>query len=164
MALVGQRLFYCQNMQGGVVMVKLTIKQEAFCLEYAASGNATDAYKKAGYKAKNDKIAGVESHKLLKNPKIKLRLQELAEEIATPKIADIKEVQEFLTSVMRRETREEEIVVAADIAEIKEKKTPISSAIKAAETLAKIQGAFRTDINITGSLPVIISGEDEIED
>lgn len=52
-------------------MVKLTIKQEAFCLEYAASGNATDAYKKAGYSVKNDRIAGVEAHKLLKNPKVK---------------------------------------------------------------------------------------------
>lgn len=137
-------------------MVKLTIKQEAFCLEYAASGNATDAYKKAGYKAKNDRIAGVESYKLLKKPKIQLRLQELAEAIATPKIADIKEVQEFLTSVMRREIREEEIVVAADVAEVKEKKTPVSVAIRAAETLAKIQGAFRTEVNVTGTLPVTI--------
>lgn len=149
-------------------MVKLTIKQEAFCLEYAASGNATDAYKKAGYSVESDNAAAVNANRLLKNAKIKLRLQELAKEIATPKIANIKEIQEFLTSVMRQQQKEEEIVVVSngDCSEaiIKEKKTPISSAIKAAETLAKIQGAFRTDINITGSLPVIISGEDEIED
>ena len=155
-------------MQGGVVMVKLTIKQEAFCLEYAASGNATDAYKKAGYSVESDNAAAVNANRLLKNAKIKLRLQELAQEIATPKIANIKEIQEFLTSVMRQQQKEEEIVFVSngDCSEAitKEKKTPISSAIKAAETLAKIQGAFRTDINITGSLPVIISGEDEIED
>lgn len=149
-------------------MVKLTIKQEAFCLEYAASGNATEAYKKAGYSAKNDRVAGVEAHKLLKNPKIQLRLKELAEEIAAPKIANIKEIQEFLTSVMRQQQKEEEIVVVGggeySEAIIKEKKPAVSTAIKAAETLAKLQGAFRTDINITGALPVIISGEEEIAD
>ena len=63
---------------------------------------------------------------------------------------------------------EEEIVVVGDSefreAVTKEKTPPISTAIKAAETLAKLQGAFRTDINITGALPVIISGDDELED
>lgn len=149
-------------------MVKLTIKQEAFCLEYAASGNATEAYKKAGYSAKNDRVAGVEAYKLLKKPKIQLRLKELAEEIAAPKIANIKEIQEFLTSVMRQQQKEEEIVVVGggeySEAIIKEKKPAVSTAIKAAETLAKLQGAFRTDINITGALPVIISGEEDIAD
>ena len=145
-------------------MVDVTIKENTFCLEYAASGNATDAYKKAGYKAKNDNVAAACAAKLLRKPKIQLRLQELAKEIAAPKIANIQEIQEFLTAVMRQEKKEEEIVVAGDFAETKEKTPPISTAIKAAETLAKLQGAFRTDINITGALPVIISGDDELED
>lgn len=145
-------------------MVDVTIKENTFCLEYAASGNATDAYKKAGYKAKNDNVAAACAAKLLRKAKIQLRLQELAKEIAAPKIANIQEIQEFLTAVMRQEKKEEEIVVAGDFAETKEKTPPISTAIKAAETLAKLQGAFRTDINITGALPVIISGDDELED
>ena len=145
-------------------MVKLTIKQEAFCLEYAGSGNATEAYKKAGYSVESDNAAAVNANRLLKTAKIKLRLQEIAKEVATPKIANIQEIQEFLTAVMRQQKKEEEIVVAGDIAETKEKTPPISTAIKAAETLAKLQGAFRTDINITGALPVIISGDDELED
>lgn len=145
-------------------MVELPIMQETFCLEYAASGNATDAYKKAGYKAKNDNVAAAAAARLLRTVKVQLRLQELAKEIAAPKIANIQEIQEFLTAVMRQEKKEEEIVVAGDFAETKEKTPPISTAIKAAETLAKLQGAFRTDINITGALPVIISGDDELED
>lgn len=149
-------------------MVKLTIKQEAFCLEYAASGNATEAYKKAGFKVKSDGAARANAARLLTKANIKARLQELAKEVATPKIATIQEVQEFLTSVMRQQQKEEEIVVVGggDYSEaiIKEKKPAISTAIKAAETLAKLQGAFRTDINITGALPVIISGEEEIAD
>lgn len=140
-------------------MVELPIMQETFCLEYAASGNATDAYKKAGYKAKNDNVAAAAAARLLRTVKVQLRLQELAKEIAAPKIANIQEIQEFLTAVMRQEKKEEEIVVAGDFAETKEKTPPISTAIKAAETLAKLQGAFRTDINITGALPVIIQDD-----
>ena len=149
-------------------MVDVSIKENIFCLEYAASGNATDAYKKAGYKAKNDNVAAACAAKLLRKAKIQLRLQELTKEIAAPKIANIQEIQEFLTAVMRQEKKEEEIVVVGDSdfreAVTKEKTPPISTAIKAAETLAKLQGAFRTDINITGALPVIISGDDELED
>lgn len=149
-------------------MVELPIMQESFCLEYAASGNATEAYKKAGYKAKNDNVAAAAAARLLRSVKIQLRLQELAKEVAAPKIANIQEIQEFLTKVMRQEQPEEEIVVVGSSdwreAEIKEKKPSVATAIKAAETLAKIQGAFKTDVNITGALPVIISGEDEIAD
>lgn len=144
--------------------MQLTIKQEQFCLEYAASGNATEAYRKAGYAAKTDNVAGVEAKKLLRKPKIKKRLQELAEQVATPKIANIKEVQEFLTSVMRREQIEEEIVTSEGVPMVAKKKTPIAAAIRAAELLAKMQGAFTSDVNITGALPVIISGEDAIEE
>ncbi len=142
----------------------LTIRQEKFCLEYAASGNAAESYKKAGYKPRNDNVAAANAARMLQLPKIQQRLQELAKELATPKIANIQEIQEFLTKVMRREEEEEEIVNAGDYADKMERKTPISAAIKAAETLAKMQGAFRTDINITGALPVIISGEDDIAD
>lgn len=146
-------------------MTKLSILQEKFCLEYAASGNATDAYKKAGYKTNSEKASNANAARLLRLPKIQQRLQELAKELATPKIASIREIQEFLTQVMRREESEEEIVSAGEMgAEKMERKTPITAAIKAAETLAKMQGAFKTDINITGALPVIISGEDDIAD
>ncbi len=146
-------------------MAKLSILQEKFCLEYAASGNATDAYRKAGYKNNSDKATNANAARLLKLPKIQQRLQELAKEIATPKIASIQEIQEFLTNVMRREESEEEIVSVGEYgAEKMERKTPITAAIKAAETLAKMQGAFKTDVNITGTLPVIISGEDDIAD
>ena len=151
--------------------MKLTPKQNAFCLAYAVSGNATESYKQAGYTVKNDNVAAVEANRLLNNPKILERLREIpqlhkmkTEAEEKKKIADVQEIQEFLTAVMRQEKKEEEIVVAGDFAETKEKTPPISTAIKAAETLAKLQGAFRTDINITGALPVIISGDDELED
>ncbi|HEV9865599.1 TPA: terminase small subunit, partial [Streptococcus pneumoniae] len=52
-------------------MSGLRIKQKRFADEYIISGNATEAYKKAGYRVSSDRVAGVEGHKLLKNPKIK---------------------------------------------------------------------------------------------
>ena len=147
--------------------MKLTPKQNAFCLAYAASGNATESYKQAGYTVKNDNVAAVEANRLLNNPKILERLREIpqlhkmkTEAEEKKKIADVQEIQEFLTAVMRQEKKEEEIVESlVNGVEIKEKKPPISTAIKAAETLAKLQGAFRTDINITGALPVIIQDD-----
>ena len=142
--------------------------QDKFCLEYAASGNATEAYKKAGYKVQTDGAARANAARLLTKANIQERLKEIAKEVAAPKIASVQEIQEFLTAVMRQEKKEEEIVFVGDSefreAVTKEKTPPISTAIKAAETLAKLQGAFRTDINITGALPVIISGDDELED
>ena len=53
--------------------MKLTEKQKRFCEEYLVDLNATQAYFRAGYSAKNENIAGVEGLKLLKFPcKVKL--------------------------------------------------------------------------------------------
>jgi phage terminase small subunit len=49
----------------------LTPKQRRFVEEYLVDLNATQAYLRAGYKAKTNNVAGVEAHKLLKNPKVK---------------------------------------------------------------------------------------------
>ena len=49
---------------------QLTDKQQKFIDAYLGSGNATEAYKLAGYKVKNDNVAAPESSKLLRNPKI----------------------------------------------------------------------------------------------
>ena len=56
--------------------MKLTEKQKRFVEEYLIDLNATQAYMRAGYKAKNDNIAGVEAFKLLRNPKIEAAVQE----------------------------------------------------------------------------------------
>lgn len=60
--------------------VKLTKKQKLFCNEYLIDLNATRAYKAAGYSVKSDNAAGVEGHKLLRNPKIDLYLNQRMKE------------------------------------------------------------------------------------
>lgn len=48
----------------------LTAKQQRFVDEFLIDLNATRAYKAAGYSVKSDNAAGVEGHRLLRNPKI----------------------------------------------------------------------------------------------
>ena len=117
----------------------LTVRQEKFCLEYAKSGNARQAYKAAGYSCKKDSTADVNACNLLKNPKIKERLAELAEEVKTASIADIVEMQQILTAIIRQEAVEEIVV---DGLEKITKKPAIRDVISAIEKLGKMQGAF----------------------
>lgn len=122
----------------------LTPRREKFCLEYAACGNATEAYTRAGYKNKKESC-GVLASKLLKNPEVQARLIELAEELKQDKIAGIIECQEILTTIARDKTAD-----AAD-------------RIKAIHCLLKVQGAYVTKINFN-STPIVISGGDQLED
>lgn len=54
----------------------LTSKQEAFCLAFIESANATDAYRKAGYSGQG-KTAHEAASRILKNGKVAARLKEL---------------------------------------------------------------------------------------
>lgn len=83
----------------------LTIKQQKFIDEYIISGNATDAYKKAGYAWKSENTAGVNGHKLLKNHKIANALKERSESISNSKIMDQQEVMERYTAIARGEPK-----------------------------------------------------------
>lgn len=148
--------------------MSLNIKQEAFCLHYAKTGNATESYKKAGYAAKTENAIYANANRLLKNDKVQARLQELAEEIASDKIANVKEIQERLTSILRMETKEEVVVTEStgdfsSEARIIEKKPNLKDVIKAGETLAKMQGGFDTKMHLDVVIPVF-GGEEDLED
>lgn len=150
------------------VIALLNVKQEAFCLHYAKTGNATESYKQAGYNPKNDNSAGANARRLLQKDKIKARLAELAEELASEKIANIKEVQERLTSILRGEIQEEQVVVegcgdGVSEAKIIKRQPQLKDVIKAGETLAKMQGGFDNKVQVELTVPVF-GGEDDIED
>lgn len=143
-------------------------KWENFCLEYAKTGNSTDSYKKAGYKAKKDASHAASATKLLKNPNIQARLAELNEEMACEKIATASEIQQRLTSILRMETQEEVVVVEGVEKGVTEAKIILkhpsnADAIKAGHTLAKMQGAFENNVNLNMIVPRF-SGEDDLED
>jgi phage terminase small subunit len=63
-------------------MSNLTAKQENFCLAYLETGNASEAYRKAGYSPKmSDATVHEAACRLLKNSKVVARLQELRKPI-----------------------------------------------------------------------------------
>lgn len=135
----------------------LTVKQEKFCLEYAKSGNARQAYKSAGYNCKNDASTDASASKLLSNAKVKERLAELAEDAKTSAIADIQEMQEKLTEIIRQQLEEEVIVVDPGSGAFKMKKTAsVKDIIAAVNTLGKMQGAFVDKLDIKNAVSVVI--------
>jgi phage terminase small subunit len=155
-------------LRGKDVIALLNPKQEAFCLHYAKTGNATESYKQAGYSAKTDRAVYADANRLLKNDGVKNRLRELAQEMASDKIAGIREIQEFLTTVVRGETTEDVVITegcgdGVSEAKIVKIRTASKDRIKAAETLGKMQGAFDNKTNINVVIPVF-GGEDGLED
>lgn len=144
----------------------LSVKQEKFCIEYAKSGNARQAYKDAGYACRNDNATDAAASRLLSNVKVKERLAELAEEVKNASIADITEMQQKLTSIIRQEAEEEVIVVVSkgdfmQEARIMTKKPSLKDVIGAIDRLGKMQGAFSNDVNLNGNIGVVIV--DDIE-
>lgn len=86
--------------------MKLTIKQQKFIDAYIETGNATEAARQAGYNEKNaNRIAAENLSKLV----IKEEIEKRRAEIKSAKTADLIEVMEFLTSVMRGEVDEDTI-------------------------------------------------------
>ena len=139
----------------------LTIKQEKFCIEYAKTGNAQTAYFNAGYNCK-ESTANANGCRLLKNPEVKARLAEIAAEAKNNAIADIQEMQEKLTSILRQECTEEVIVVDPGEGATKmEKKPSLKEVINAITTLGRMQGAFVESVSLSGSVGVVIV--DDIE-
>lgn len=68
----------------------LTPKQEAFCLAYVETGNATQAYRQAGYSPKMaDKTANEAASRLLKNSKVVARISEIRKPAAQAAIVTL---------------------------------------------------------------------------
>lgn len=84
--------------------MKLTAKQRLFADEYIKSGNAMHSAIKAGY---SEKYAKAGSAKMLENVGIKSYIDTKMAEIESHKIADAKEVLQYLTRVLRGEEKEE---------------------------------------------------------
>lgn len=118
---------------------KLTVNQEKFCLKFAECGNGREAYKYAYPNVKSDAVADANASRLLSNAKVKARLQELAKKIEEESIADIKEMQQKLTQIIRGEQTEQILLKDGEFVD----KTPsIRDIISAIEKLGKMQGAF----------------------
>ena len=85
-------------------MDKLTPKQKAFADEYLKCGNATEAARKAGYNEKSARQIATEN---LSKPSISAYITERQKQIEDSRIADVSEVLQFFSSVMRGEVKDQ---------------------------------------------------------
>lgn len=147
-------------------MTKLTEKQKRFADYYIETGNGTEAAVKAGYSKKTARVIGQEN--LLK-PAIKNYIDEKLTEMSNNRIASANEVMELLTSAARGELEEEVVVVEREgdgcsMARIMKKQIGAKDRIKAAELLGKRYRLWTDKVEVQGMVPVMIVGEDELED
>ena len=145
--------------------VRMTERQERFCQEFVATGNATQSAISAGY---SERSARAVSCRLLTNANVQNRIKELSGEIKNDKIADAREMQSILTSIVRGESTEEVIVVegigdGCSEAVIKKKKPSQSDRIKAMQLLARMQGVLDNNMTLNVVVP-IYGGDQDLED
>ena len=140
----------------------MTPKQRKFCDEYLISGNATDAAIKAGYSPKTAKQTGSEN---LSKPDLKQYIEAELEKLHSAKIADAEEVLRYLTSVMRGEHTEQVLKLAGDgFQTITDIDVSAKERIKAAELIGKRYSLFTDKVGLEGAVPVVITGDDQLED
>ncbi|MDL0209902.1 terminase small subunit [Clostridioides difficile] len=129
-------------------MAKLTEKQKRFCDYYIETGNATEAAIRAGYSEKTAKVIGAEN---LTKPYLKSYIDERIGQLESNRIADAKEVMEYLTKIVRNEAKEEVVVVSEYGPEIIKKDVSIRDRNKAAELLGKRYRLFTDKVGVEGT-------------
>ena len=143
---------------------ELKPRQQKFVDEFIANqGNATKAAISAGY---SEKYAGANADKLLKNTNVSKYIEKITEEIANNRIAKAEEILEFLTATLRGEVTEEVVVggFGKSVTEKIVKNVDLKDRLKAAELLGKRYRLFTDKVEVEGVLPVMIVGEDELEE
>lgn len=135
----------------------MTEKQKLFCDEYLIDLNGTRAYRTVYKTIKNDNVAGVRANKLLKQKDIAEYINKRLEEIHNENTADIQEVMEYLTSVMRGKSESNVLALAGDgYQEVIAKPPDEKERLKAAELLGKRFGMFRDNVDITSNGQTVI--------
>ena len=101
----------------------------------------------------------------MKKPERKKYIDERIAEKQSQLIATQDEVLQYLTSVLRGEQKEQTLKMAGvGFQEVEEINISTKDRLKAAELLGKAYGAFRDKVDVSGTVPVVISGYDELED
>lgn len=135
----------------------MTEKQKLFCDEYLIDLNGTRAYRTVYKTIKNDNVAGVRANKLLKQKDIAEYINKRLEEIHNENTANIQEVMEYLTSVMRGKSESNVLALAGDgYQEVIAKPPDEKERLKAAELLGKRFGMFRDNVDITSNGQTVI--------
>lgn len=142
----------------------MTEKQKLFADEYLIDLNATRAYMAVYTNVKKSTVAAANASRLLKNANVKAYIEKRIEEIHDERSADIYEIVEYLTSVIRGQEKDEVLkMVGEGVQEKTELRTSTKDRLKAAELLGKRFGMFTENVTLDVTLPVF-KGDEELED
>lgn len=125
--------------------MKITQKQENFCLEYIKTGNASEAYRRS-YNAEKMKPESInrKATELMANVTITARVQELSAKAEKKAIATLEDRQALLSKIME------------NIVYDKDGNATYNDALKAIDLLNKIDGVYiqKNQTEHSGSLGV----------
>lgn len=139
----------------------MTKKQKRFCDEYLIDYNATQAASRAGYSKKTAYSLG---QRLLKKAEVQEYINQNMENLHSEKIANAREVMEFLTAVMRGDNKEEKQFVDPTGNLGVTYVVNQANQIKCAELLGKRHRLFTDNVSVTADSQVVIVGGDKLED
>lgn len=143
----------------------MTDKQQKFCEEYLIDCNATRAYKAAYPSVVKDETARANASRLLSNANVRCYLDKRLAELSEQRIAKAEEILGYLTDVMRGKTMASVLALCGDgCQEVIEKPPDMRERLKAAELLGKRYGLFTDKMDVSGAVPVVIMGDDQLED
>ena len=128
---------------------ELTQRQIRFVQDFMKSNNVTQAAIRSGY---SKKTASVQGSRLLTNVKVAEYVDAINERLESDKIADIQEVMEYLTSVMRGEAKDQFDLDAS-----------LSERTRAASELAKRLDVRAKTLNIEGVVNIIDNIPEDVE-
>ena len=148
--------------------MKTTERQRRFVDYYLELGNQVQAAIRAGY---SERYARDQAFKILEMPAVKEYYEDRLQEIESKRVANIKEVMEYLTSVMRGEETEEMIVVEGcgnGYSEARKinKSIGAKDRLKAAELIGKRYMMFTDKVELDSDMNLNITidyGEDDPE-
>ena len=162
-------------------MAKLTKKQQRFVEEYLIDLNATQAAIRAGYSVNSAKEIGCEN---LTKPNIQEAIAKaMAErskrtgvnqdrvvlELAKIAFANIADVVDLNYAYIKDDAADDDLACIQSI-KIKptefgtEREIKLYDKLSSLEKLGKHLGMFKDKVEVSGALPVVISGEDDLED
>lgn len=139
-------------------MSKLTLKQKRFADEYIITGNATESAVKAGYSKTTARSIGQEN---LTKPDIKNYIDERLKILDSEKIADQKEVLQYLSAVMRGEHKEKTLISIGESGqEIVDIDVGAKDRLKAAELLGRRYKLFTDKVEIDANIETVVFVDD----
>lgn len=162
----------------------MTNKQKRFVEEYLVDLNATQAAIRAGY---SPKTANEQGNRLLSNVSIQHEVQRrmaeqskrtgvtadrVVRELAKVAFLDMTKVVDGQGRIKENASEEDKSCIesikykssSTDQGDSVEREVKVASKLKALELLGKHLGMFSDKLNVEGAVPVIISGEEKLEE